>query len=228
MTTINEIVDGVYRISTFDEKIGLSFNQYLIQDEKPTLVHTGPAPLFIEVLQRIREAVDPAEIAYAFVSHFEADECGALQRLLAVAPQAIPVSSMVTARQLAGFGLTDRVLVQKEGDVLALGRRRLSFIAYPSEVHLWEGLLAFEEADRILFTSDLFVRRGPVAQTIVQGNADATLEIPVAAIPADDLRATCLAKIKSLQPALLALGHGPVIDLRPEPAGAYAGGAHRS
>ncbi len=222
MATLNEIVEGVYRISTFDEKIGLSFNQYLIMDAKPTLVHTGSASLFIGILQRIREVVDPAEIAYAFISHFEADECGALQRLLAVAPQAIPVGSAVTAQQIAGFGLTDRTRIQKEGDVLVLGQRRLSFVTYPAEMHLREGLLAFEEADRMLFAADLFMRWGPTPQPMVQAGADA-LEIDVAAIASDHLRAACQAKIRSLAPGILALGHGPVLDLRMELTGVRGG-----
>ncbi len=213
MTSIDQIVNGIYRISTFEERIGLSFNQYLIQDQKTVLVHTGSSLLFKDILQAIRQVTDPAQIAYAFISHFEADECGALAQWRAVAKQAVPVGSAVTARQLAGFGITDNTLVQKEGDVLSLGQRRLVFIAYPSEMHLWEGLLAYEETEHMLFTSDLFIQRGPTPAPRVSARAGEVLNIPTASIPWDEARATCLAKIKALNPHLLALGHGPVLDL---------------
>ncbi len=213
MTSIDQIVNGIYRISTFEERIGLSFNQYLIQDQKTVLVHTGSALLFKDTLQAIRQVTDPAQIAYAFISHFEADECGALAQLRAVAKQLVPVGSAVTARQLAGFGIASDTLAQKEGDVLSLGRRRLGFVAYPAEMHLWEGLLAYEETERMLFTSDLFIQRGPTPAPKVSARAADVLDIPVAASPWDEARATCLAKIKVLNPHFLALGHGPVLDL---------------
>ncbi len=214
MTRVDQIMNGTYRISTFDERIGLSFNQYLIQDQKTVLVHTGSSLLFNSILPAVRQVTDPAKIAYAFISHFEADECGALMQFKAVAPQMVPVGSAVTARQLAGFGITNNTLVQKEGDVLSLGQRQLAFIAYPSEMHLWEGLLAYEETERMLFTSDLFIQRGVTPAPVVSARANEVLDISVAAIPWDEARAACLAKIKALNPAFLALGHGPVLDLR--------------
>lgn len=213
MTSIDQIVKGIYRISTFDERIGLSFNQYLIQDQKTVLVHTGSSLLFDEIVHAIRQVTDPAQIAYAFISHFEADECGALARFRAVAKQLVPVGSAVTARQLAGFGIADNTLVQKEGELLSLGQRRLGFIAYPSEMHLWEGLLAYEQTEQMLFTADLFIRRGPTPAPLVSAPAGEVLDIPPAAIPWDEARATCLAKIKALHPHFLALGHGPVLAI---------------
>jgi flavorubredoxin len=215
MATIQEILEGMYCISTFDERIGLSFNQYLLRDEKPVLVHTGSAQMFGDILERIREVMDPAQIAYAFISHFESDECGALSQWLGMAPGLVPVGSAVTARQLLGFGITDRTQVGKDGDLLDLGRRRLRFVPYPSEMHLWEGLLAFEDTERILFSADLFIGRGPTPATVMRVSPKA-LVIPEAAIPSDEDRATCLARIQALQPSLVAPGHGSVLDIRPE------------
>ncbi|MBI4320400.1 MAG: MBL fold metallo-hydrolase [Chloroflexi bacterium] len=214
MANIDEIVEGVYRIATFDDRTGMFFNQYLIEDEKATLVHTGAAPIFEGVLECISRVTDPAALAYAFISHFEADECGALPMLMSVAKNLVPVGSAVTARQLAGFGICTNTLVQNEDDVLSLGRRRLRFITYPSEMHLWDGLLAYEEADGVLFTSDLFIRRGRFDSAVVPADIAEVLDIANASIPSDEAREACLAKLRALDIAILALGHGPALDVR--------------
>jgi flavorubredoxin len=204
-------LDGVYRLSSFDEKVGLSFNQYLIKDERPTLVHTGSAVLFRDVAEALRQVIRLEEIAYLFISHFEADECGSLSKLTALARNLVPVCSAVTARQLLGFGIHDMPLVKKPGDTLSLGRRRLRFLAYPSEMHLWEGLLAYEEVDRVLFTSDLFIRRGRVEQAVVEGSRAEFGDIPAASIPSEEGRRACLEALSGLEVRLMALGHGPAV-----------------
>ncbi len=215
LTTIDEIADWLYRIATFDQRVGISFNQYLILDERPTLVHTGSVQTFDGLLARVAEVVEPARLAYAFISHFEADECGALGRLRGVAKDLVPVCSAVTARQLRGFGLGEDALVQKEGDALSIGRRELRFVSYPAEMHLWEGLLAYAEPDRVLFSADLVIRPGPAPEPVVKAQAEEALRIAEAAIPSPEARAICESKLRALAPKVLALGHGPALDLRP-------------
>ena len=92
-TRIDEVREGIYRISTPVTVLpgGFTFNQYLIVDEEPLLFHTGPRRLFPLVREAV-EAVLPAErLRHVGLSHFEADECGALNEFLAVAPRAAPV-----------------------------------------------------------------------------------------------------------------------------------------
>src|SRR3970040_2701560 len=98
MASIDSILDGLYRISTFDEKIGITFNQSLVLDDKPTLMHTGSAVIFPEVLEAIGRVIRPQDLAYVFISHFEADECGSLARFQKVAEGLVPVCPAVTAR----------------------------------------------------------------------------------------------------------------------------------
>ena len=167
MTSIDLIQEGVYRIATFDEKVGISFNQYLILDNKPALIHTGSVMVFDGAFGALKTVVKPEDLAYVFVSHFEADECGSLTRFLDVAKGMRSVCSAVTSRQLAGFGLHRTPLVKQAGEALQLGKHRLRFLSYPSEIHLWEGLIAYEETDKILLTSDLFLRRAPSSQPVV-------------------------------------------------------------
>ena len=215
MTQMDEIMPGLYRISTAMEDGGFTFNQFLIQDEKNTLVHTGALSLFKEVSAKIGQALGTKPLDYIFISHFEADECGALCNILGLHPKAMPVCPAGTARQLQGFGTYRSPMVMKEGDELPLGRRRLQFIDYPSDVHLRPGLLAYETADRVLFSSDLFISREKVEGPVKKADFPNGLEITLQSIPSEEGRQKCQEAVNRLDIALIATGHGPAIDLRP-------------
>jgi glyoxylase-like metal-dependent hydrolase (beta-lactamase superfamily II) len=84
MSEVHEIVDGIYRICSLSPgEYPVGFNQFLIDDERPTLIHTG----FFESYDAVREAVaqvlDPARLAHVVLGHFESDECGGMDRFLA-------------------------------------------------------------------------------------------------------------------------------------------------
>src|SRR5688572_32317281 len=100
-TNIHEIADGIYRINTPIRLAGgpgqFSFNQYLIVDEAPMLFHTGQRQLFPLVSEAIRAVLPIERLRYIGLSHFESDECGALNSLLAAAPEAVPVCGSVAA-----------------------------------------------------------------------------------------------------------------------------------
>lgn len=213
MTSIDQVLEGLYRISTFDEKVGIPFNQYLILDQKPTLIHTGSAPLFKDVLQAVSRVAQAQDLAYVFISHFEADECGSLTRFQEIAKGLVPVCPAVTSRQLSGFGLCQNALVKQPGETLEIGKRRLRFLTYPSEMHLWEGLIAYEETEKVLFTSDLFIRRGPTPEPVVEGRMTEFADIPAMSIPSPEARQACQEAIGRLDIRLMALGHGPAVKI---------------
>src|SRR5262250_3177286 len=99
-TNIHEIADGIYRINTpvsLPGELGFNFNQYLIVDEAPMLFHTGLRKLFPLVSEAIAAVMPVERLRYLGLSHFEADECGALNEFLAAAPRAVPVCSQVAA-----------------------------------------------------------------------------------------------------------------------------------
>ncbi|MAE11568.1 MAG: MBL fold metallo-hydrolase [Dehalococcoidales bacterium] len=214
MTQLDEITIGLYRINTAMGG-GFSFNQFLILDEKNTLVHTGSAPQFSSILEKLSEVINPSDLSYIFVSHFESDECGALGEFLKLNPAITVLASAVTARQLSGFGMPAKVETVKPGESLSLGQRELRFISYPSEMHLWEGVLAYESKDKVLFSSDLFVVRGSEGGPIHKIGAAEALTINPRSIPADEARQKCEDEIKALDISLVAVGHGPVLDLTP-------------
>ena len=81
-TRIDEIANGIYRISTpvppADMPGGFTFNQYLIVDDAPLLYHTGPRKMFPLVREAIASVIPPQSLQYIGFSHYEADECGSL------------------------------------------------------------------------------------------------------------------------------------------------------
>src|SRR3989475_1629482 len=87
-TRVDEVASGIYRLSTPSTKLpgGFSFNQYLVVDDTPLLFHTGPRGMFPLVREAIAAVMPVERLRYIAFSHFENDECGALNLLLAAAP----------------------------------------------------------------------------------------------------------------------------------------------
>jgi flavorubredoxin len=88
MTTIAEIAPDIFRISTLVPDVGMQFNQFIVRDREPLLYHTGMRGLFPVVRDAVAKVIDPATLRWISFSHFEADECGALNDFLAIAPRA--------------------------------------------------------------------------------------------------------------------------------------------
>ena len=117
-TNVHEVVDGIYRINTPFALPGgtFSFNQYLVVDDDPLLFHTGPRRLFALVREAVEAILPASRLRHVGFSHVEADECGALNEWLAIAPQALPLCSRVAsadrlrcAREKAPPGAAPRV-----------------------------------------------------------------------------------------------------------------------
>jgi flavorubredoxin len=164
MAHVDEITNGIYRISTPPGTAGapITFNQFLIDDEMPTLVHTGVHSEYDGIRKAVREVLDPARLAYVALLHFEGDECGGMDRFMAEAPGAQLVGSDMSAiLNLTAFGVdyVDRVRGVRDGDTIELGSHTLSFIETP-HVHHWDSMMVFEDSTRSLFPSDLFIQPG--------------------------------------------------------------------
>ena len=87
-TTIDQVADGIYRISTFVPDANLSFNQILVTGEEPFLFHTGMRALFPLVSDAVGRVVPLERIRWIGFGHVEADECGSLDQWMAAAPSA--------------------------------------------------------------------------------------------------------------------------------------------
>jgi flavorubredoxin len=162
MARIDEITDGIYRISTTVAVEGraFQFNQFLIDDEKPALIHTGMHGMYEGVRDAVAEVVDPGKLGYVILLHFEADECGGMDRFLEGAPgSSLACSALSNDLNLSGWNFGGRVEAHCDGDVIDLGRHKLRFLETP-HVHHWDSMMLFDETTRSLFPSDLFIQGG--------------------------------------------------------------------
>jgi flavorubredoxin len=163
-TNIQEVADGIFRINTPIALPGsagqFSFNQYLVVDDAPLLFHTGQRHLFPLVSEAIRTVMPLEKLRYLALSHFEADECGALNSFLVAAPQAVPLCGRIAAMVSIGDFADRAPQALADGAELALGRRTLRWFDTPHMPHSWECGLAMDVTTRTFFCGDLFTQGG--------------------------------------------------------------------
>lgn len=211
MSIINQ---DLHQFSTYIQPINLSFNQYLLSTDEPLLLHTGNVQQATALVPQLKAILNIKTLKYIFVSHFEADECGGLSHILEHFPGAKPICSEVTARQLSGFGLANEFITMKFGEKLTTNDYELEFFSYPSEMHLWEGLLVIENRRGIFFSSDLMMRLGEANGTIVESNWHTEItNIRSEQVPDPERRAQLQQSLMKLEPRFVATGHGPCLKI---------------
>ena len=163
MTTIHEIAPDLFRLSVFAPEIDMQFNHFLVRDEEPLLFHAGLKAMFPALRDAVAKLIDPAKLRYVAWSHFESDECGALNEWLQLAPQAQPVCTLVGKLvSVDDFSIRPARGMTAE-DVLSTGQYRYRFYRSPHIPHGWDAGVLFEETRKTLFCSDLFHHFGNVA-----------------------------------------------------------------
>jgi flavorubredoxin len=161
-TNIEEIATGVYRINTPFNEVpgGFSFNQYLVVDDEPLVFHTGLRRMFPLVREAIERVMPIEKLRYIAFSHFESDECGALNDFLAAAPNAVPLCSRVAALVSVGDFADRPPRPMADGERLSIGRREIMWIDAPHIPHGWETGYLFDTTSRTLFAGDIFTQGG--------------------------------------------------------------------
>ena len=215
-TSVTEICSDVYRISTYAPDYGIQFNQFLVADDEPFLMHTGFKKMFAGTRDAVASVLDPARLRWIGFSHFESDECGALNEWLAAAPQAQAVCSFVGATVSVNDFAIRPARALADGEVLPTGRRRLRFLATPHVPHGWDAALFFEETERTLLCSDLFFQPGepqPLTTADLVGPARAAIIAGQSGPLARDMPYTpytdaTLQRLADLKPRTLAVMHG--------------------
>ena len=172
-TNIHEIADGIYRINT---PVGLpgagqfNFNQYLVVDDDPLLFHSGLRRMFPLVREAIAAVMPVERLRYVGLSHFEADECGAMNELLAAAPAAVPLCSQVAA-MVSVTDVADRApRALADGEQLVIGRRTLQWFDTPHVPHGWDCGLMMETSTGTFLCGDLFTQPGHGEQALTDGD----------------------------------------------------------
>ena len=215
-TTITEIAPSVHRISIFAPDFGIQFNSFLVADDEPFLMHTGMKKLFPAFLDGVSKVIDPKTLRWIGYSHFEPDECGALNEWLAVAPRAQALASFVGTMVMLNDFADRPARTLADGETVALGRRRLRFLSTPHVPHGWDAGLFFEETDRTLFCSDLCFTPGdapPLIETDIVGPAGEAIVQGMSGPLAKDMPYTpytdaTLQRLADLEPRTLAVMHG--------------------
>ena len=141
---------------------GVSYNSYVILDEKVAVMDTVDACKTDEWLVNLEEALDGRNVDYIVVSHMEPDHAASLQVLAEKYPEAKVVGNAKTFNmipQFFTFDLEGRKVVVKEGDTLSLGSHTLQFVMAPM-VHWPEVMVAYETSEKILFSADGFGKFG--------------------------------------------------------------------
>ncbi len=135
---------------------GVSYNSYLIVDEKVALVDTVEADFFIPFLENIREVLGDRPIDYLIVNHMEPDHSGSLALLRQWYPNLQVVGNKTTFSMMQGFyGINEGTYEVKEGSTLDLGGRSLTFSLIPM-VHWPETMVTYDPVSKILFSCDAF------------------------------------------------------------------------
>lgn len=213
-TNLDEIADGIYRISTYVPEIaapaGFTMNQFLVVADEPLLFHTGPRAMFPLVAEAVARVLPVESVRWITFGHVESDECGSMNTWLAAAPQA----------QVAHGGLGCMVSLDDmcdrpprplaDGEVIDLGGKRVRHIDTPHVPHGWEARVLYEETTGTLLCGDLFSHVGG-------GAALTTDDVVEPAMAAEAMfHSTCLgphtgAAIRALgdlAPTTLAIMHG--------------------
>lgn len=160
--TTLDLFEGQYVIPD-----GVSYNSYLILDEKIALMDTVDTRGMSEWENRLSAALEGKKVDYVIVQHMEPDHAGSLSRLVELFPEITVVGNAKTFAMINQFFENINIkntLVVKEGDTLSLGKHTLNFIMAPM-VHWPEVMVTYEESERVLFSADGFGKFGALSLT---------------------------------------------------------------
>ncbi|MTI83350.1 MAG: FprA family A-type flavoprotein [Firmicutes bacterium] len=135
---------------------GTTYNAYLIVDDKITLVDTVKHYLFEEMLERIKDIIDPAKIDYLVVNHVEMDHSGSVPKIMEVAPEAKIITSDKGKKGLERHYKKEwEYQIIKSGDEMNLGSHTLKFVQTPM-VHWPDSMVTYIPEDKLLLPNDAF------------------------------------------------------------------------
>ena len=148
---------------------GISYNSYLIMDEKVAIMDTVDYRRHSEWWSNITEALEGRTPDYLIVQHMEPDHAGCIGEVVERYPQIQVVASAKAAQMLGQFytypPLLERIMVVKEGDTLSLGHHTLQFVMAPM-VHWPEVMVTYDQTDKVLFSADAFGTFGILEENI--------------------------------------------------------------
>lgn len=152
-----DLFEGQYAV-----KNGMSYNSYVILDEKTAVLDTVDAHFTAEWMDNLSKTLGSRQPDYLIIQHMEPDHSANITNFMAAYPNALIVSSapaFTMMKQFFGTDFTDKRMIVKEGDTLSLGKHTLTFLAAPM-VHWPEVIVTYDSCDKVLFTADGFGKFG--------------------------------------------------------------------
>lgn len=174
--SISQVTDGIYRIAGLVEGYGVTFNQFLIEDENPILIHTGPVGMYAKIEEKVKEVINLEKLSYVAFLHFESDEWGGMEFLQA--PRVKLVCSDLSSKlNLTGWHNVPADHISFwDNEILKTGKRTFKFIMTP-HVHHWDSMMIFEETTKSLFPSDLFIQPGDNKPVLSEDLSDQMIQL---------------------------------------------------
>jgi flavorubredoxin len=209
-TTVDEIAEGIYRISTHVPDIDMSFNQFLVDADEPLLFHTGMRALFPLVSEAVGRVRPVEDLRWITFGHYEADECGAMNQFLAAAPQA-HVAHGTVGCLVSLDDQADRLPRRlADGEVLDLGGKRVRHLDTPHVPHGWDAGVLYEETTGTLLAGDLLTHLGDgpalVTSDVVEPALEAEAGFRDMSLAPETI--VTIERLADLEPTTLALMHG--------------------
>lgn len=175
---MNKITDDIIYVGVDDKKVdlfegqyrvpdGMTYNSYVILDEKTAVMDTVDANFTEEWLGNVKNALNGRKPDYLVVQHMEPDHSANIASFMEAFPEAVVVASQKAFAMMSGFFGTDfseRRVVVGEGDTLVLGKHTLNFVTAPM-VHWPEVIVTYDSFDKVLFSADGFGRFGSADPT---------------------------------------------------------------
>lgn len=210
-TRVTEVANGIHQLATF---VGapVGFNQYLIAADEPLLFHTGMRQTFPLVSEGVARVLPVASLRWVSFGHVEADESGAMNDWLAVAPQATVAQSaigcMVSIEDLADRA--PRPLA--DGETLDIGGHVVQWFDTPHVPHGWDAGVLYDQTTKTLLCGDLFTRFGDyeaMSSDDVVGPAVEAEDMAPGSLALHPSSGATIRRLAELDVETLALMHGP-------------------
>ncbi len=185
MHNVRKITEDIFYLGCSDRKLslfesaypvkdGMSYNSYLLKDEKTVLFDTVDKVCAEQFYENLDFALENRQLDYIVVQHMEPDHCALLGEVIKNHPNVKIVCSQKTVgmiKQFFDFEVDSRVIVVKEGDTLNCGKHELQFIMAPM-VHWPEVMVTYDKKDKILFTADAFGTFGAINGNLFDDEVD--------------------------------------------------------
>lgn len=203
-----DLFEGQYTVEN-----GMSYNSYVILDEKVAVMDTVDAHFGVEWLQNLETELNGRRPDYLVVQHMEPDHSANIAVFMETYPEAQIVSSakaFVMMQQFFGTDFPERKIVVGEGSTLELGRHTLTFVTAPM-VHWPEVIVTYDSTDKVLFSADGFGKFG--ALDVEEDWADEARRYYIGIVGKYGAQVQALLKkAAALDIAIICPLHGPVLN----------------